>query len=82
LLNFIPVTVPAASLALKVRVTAVEEVDAAAELIETLPVGGVVSAGATSWIVSVADDVIQFPELSLNRTYTVLVPKPLESAHE
>ena len=54
LLNLIPVTVPAASLALKVSVTAVEVVEAAPELIDTLPVGGVVSAGATSWIVSVA----------------------------
>jgi hypothetical protein len=52
LLNLIPVTVPAASLALKVRVTVVEVVEAAPELILTLPVGGVVSAAGIDALLS------------------------------
>ncbi len=55
MLNFIPVTVPAASLALKLSVTEVEVVEAAPELIETLPVGGVVSAGAEIYAFSSVD---------------------------
>ena len=62
LLNFIPETLPAVSVALRVRITVVEVVVEAPELMTTLPVGAVVS---TSVMVSVtADD--QFPELSLN----------------
>jgi hypothetical protein len=48
-----PVTEPPASLALKARVTAVVVVDAAPELMFTLPVGGVVSAAGTDMVCSV-----------------------------
>jgi hypothetical protein len=63
LLNFIPVTVPPVSVALKVRVTEAEVVEAAPELITTVPVGGVVSVTGTVILCSV-DFADSFPEVS------------------